>query len=127
MLAAKKEVERAISNLKQGPQSSDNLNRSLAEYLTSLGWTSQPRVLSGAAPRAFRLDFQKSRVGMEVQFGHSSFIGIDLLKLHLASYAGTIDAGIYVTVTRDQQHAFVAAGHTSWQGRWSLFAMAGPP
>ena len=47
------------------------------------------------------MDFKKERVGMEVQFGHSSFIGIDLLKLQISSYSelDQIDVGIYVTVT----------------------------
>ncbi len=39
----------------------------------------------------------KDRVGVEVEFGHSSFIGIDLLKFRAVSYSGLnkIDVGVY--------------------------------
>ena len=34
------------------------------------------------------MDFLKERVGVEVEFGHSSFLGIDLLKIQVSSYSG---------------------------------------
>ena len=45
-----------------------------------------------------RMDFMKGRVGIEVEFGHSSFLGIDLLKFQVASYSGLdkIDVGVYM-------------------------------
>jgi hypothetical protein len=47
------------------------------------------------------MDFLKERIGIEVGFGHASFIGIDLLKFQVASYSGLdkIDVGVYVVTT----------------------------
>jgi len=44
------------------------------------------------------MDFLKERVGIEVGFGHVSFLSIDLLKFQVSSYSGLnkIDLGIYV-------------------------------
>ena len=45
-----------------------------------------------------RMDFLKERIGIEVAFGHASFIGIDLLKFQEASYSGLdkIDVVVYI-------------------------------
>ncbi|MDP6613251.1 MAG: BglII/BstYI family type II restriction endonuclease, partial [Candidatus Hydrothermarchaeota archaeon] len=45
------------------------------------------------------MDFLRDRVGIEVGFGHSSFLGIDLLKFQVASYSALdkIDVGVYIT------------------------------
>lgn len=50
-----------------------------------------------------RWNFLKSRVGIEVEFGHPSFIGIDLLKFQVSSYAALdkIDVGVYIVATND--------------------------
>jgi hypothetical protein len=47
------------------------------------------------------MDFLKERIGIEVGFGHASFIGIDLLKFQVASYSALdkIDVGVYVVTT----------------------------
>jgi len=34
-----------------------------------------------------KMDFLKGRVGIEVGFGHASFLGIDLLKFQVSSYS----------------------------------------
>ena len=75
-------------------------NSILEKNFISCGWEPQPKVFPDDGPDA-KMDFKKDRVGMEVQFGHSSFIGIDLLKLQISSYSelDQIDVGIYVTVT----------------------------
>jgi hypothetical protein len=41
------------------------------------------------------LDFLKERNGIEVGFGHASFLGIDLLKFQVSSYSALdkIDVG----------------------------------
>ena len=51
------------------------------------------------------MDFLKDRIGVEVGFGHSSFIGIDLLKFQVASYSGLnrIDLGVYIVTTLNFQ------------------------
>ena len=48
-----------------------------------------------------RFDFLKDRVGVEVQFGHPSFVGIDLLIFQIASYSNldAIDLGVYIVAT----------------------------
>lgn len=49
-----------------------------------------------------KMDFLKERIVIEVAFGHSSFIGIDLLKFQVVSYSSLdkIDVGIYVVITK---------------------------
>ena len=49
------------------------------------------------------MDFLKERVGNEVEFGHSSFIGNDLLKFQIGSYSelDKIDVGVYVVATKN--------------------------
>ena len=51
------------------------------------------------------MDFLKERIGIEVGFGHASFLGIDLLKFQVASYSGLdkIDVGVYIVTTREFQ------------------------
>jgi hypothetical protein len=51
------------------------------------------------------MDFLKDRVGIEVAFGNSSFIGLDLLKFQVSSYSGLdkIDVGIYIVATKNFQ------------------------
>ena len=51
------------------------------------------------------MDFLKERTGIEVGFGHASFIGIDLLKFQVASYSGLdrIDVGVYIVTTAEFQ------------------------
>ena len=44
------------------------------------GWEDQPDVFQGEDEPSARMDFLKERVGIEVGFGHASFIGIDPLK-----------------------------------------------
>jgi len=63
------------------------------------------------------MDFLKERVGIEVGFGHASFIGIDLLKFQVSSYSALdqIDVGIYVVTTRKfQKH--LASLDQKWEG-----------
>jgi len=44
------------------------------------GWESQPPVFNEPKGPSAKMDFLKERTGVEVGFGHASFIGIDLLK-----------------------------------------------
>ena len=63
------------------------------------------------------MDFLKEWVGIEVGFGHASFIGIDLLKFQVSSYSALdqIDIGIYVATTRRfQKH--MATLNRNWEG-----------
>lgn len=117
MLILRKEIDSATTELPQTAKSSVAMNESIETTLQRHRWLRQPKVLSGEFAKAYRLDFLKDHVGVEVQFGHASFIGIDLLKLHLASYAGTIDVGVYITMTSQLQKSLIEAGHEKWRGR----------
>ena len=65
-----------------------------------------------------KMDFLKDRVGIEVEFGHSSFLGIDLLKFQVCSYSSldTIDVGVYVVTTRSFQKNMLASYNQKWNG-----------
>jgi hypothetical protein len=67
------------------------------------------------------MDFLKERIGIEVAFGHSSFIGIDLLKFQVASYSGLdkIDVGVYVVTTSNFQRAMMKTYNQNWDGSLS--------
>jgi len=67
---------------------------------------------------AAKMDFLKERVGIEVGFGHASFMGIDLLKFQVSSYSGLnqIDVGVYVTTTRRFQRHMTVEHAQKWDG-----------
>ncbi len=48
------------------------------------------------------MDFLKERIGIEVGFGHASFIGIDLLKFQVSSYSSLdkIDVRVYIVIQK---------------------------
>ena len=77
-------------------------NKILDAEFKKRGWLCQPQVFDNDDDAYARFDFMKDRIGVEVQFGHASFIGIDLLKFQVASYSGldSIDFGIYITTTK---------------------------
>ena len=60
----------------------------------------------------------KERVAVEVQFGHASFIGIDLLKFQMASYSNLdlIDFGVYITTTKAMQKYLKTKYNRNWDG-----------
>jgi hypothetical protein len=64
------------------------------------------------------MDFLKEKIGIEVGFGHSSFIGIDLLKFQVASYSGLnkIDVGVYIVTTKDFQNRMLREYGKTWEG-----------
>lgn len=64
------------------------------------------------------MDFVKERVGIEVGFGHASFIGIDLLKFQVCSYSGLdkIDVGVYIVTTRKFQKRMKKEYEQNWEG-----------
>lgn len=67
------------------------------------------------------MDFLKERVGIEVGFGHASFIGIDLLKFQVSSYSALdkIDVGVYVVTTRQFQRR-MRDYKQNWEGSLSF-------
>ena len=80
-----------------------NYNNLLRDSFTKRGWTSQPDVFGEEDDAYAKFDFLKSRIGVEVQFGHPSFMGIDLLKFQIASYSNLdqIDVGVYIVATNN--------------------------
>jgi len=119
-LAIKQEVETILTSgeINIASLSRPNFNRILRESFVARGWQDQPHVFSEEDDPAAKMDFLKDRVGIEVGFGHSSFMGIDLLKFQVSSYSGLdqIDVGIYVTTTRRFQRYIADAHQQKWEG-----------
>ncbi|MCB2228314.1 MAG: hypothetical protein KQH53_16660 [Desulfarculaceae bacterium] len=95
-----------------------NFNKLLDESFSEKGWQSQPTVFSDTADPSAKMDFLKDRVGIEVEFGHSSFLGIDLLKFQVASYSGLdkIDVAVYIVTTRSFQKRMKNEVNLKWDG-----------
>jgi hypothetical protein len=118
-LALKQEIEAILTSeeIEVASLSRPNFNKVLREQFVAHGWQDQPHVFSDEEDPAAKMDFLKERVGIEVGFGHASFIGIDLLKFQVSSYSGLdqIDVGVYVTTTRHfQKH--MATYQQKWEG-----------
>ena len=95
-----------------------NFNKILNSEFEKRGWESQPPVFDREDDAYAKFDFLKDRIGVEVQFGHSSFIGIDLLKFQVASFSNldTIDFGVYITTTAAFQKELKNKYGLKWGG-----------
>jgi hypothetical protein len=118
-LAIKQEVEGILTSdaLEIATLSRPAFNKVLRGSFVAKGWTDQPHVFGPEDEPGAKMDFLKERVGIEVGFGHASFIGIDLLKFQVSSYSSLdqIDVGIYVVTTRKfQKH--LAEQAQNWEG-----------
>lgn len=106
-LSLKQEIEGILldSSINVARLSRPVFNKVLRDQLVSKGWASQPPVFDEPGDPAARMDFLKERIGIEVGFGHASFIGIDLLKFQVASYSALnrIDVGVYIVTTKNFQ------------------------
>ena len=93
-------------------------NKILDAEFNKRGWVTQPPVFDKDDDAYARFDFLKDRIGVEVQFGHSSFIGIDLLKFQVASFSNldTIDFGVYITTTAAFQRELKNKYGLKWDG-----------
>ncbi len=104
-LSIKNELEDIIreSTIDLSQLSRPVFNDILKEHFIQKGWISQPDVFGRDTDAYARFDFLKDRVGVEVQFGHPSFVGIDLLKFQIASYSNLdeIDLGVYIVATNN--------------------------
>lgn len=80
-------------------------NSLLDEELSLFGWTEGIYKYNDMVDPLSQLDFIKDRVGIRKEFGHSSFIGADLLKFQIASISDQdlIDLGIYIVTTKNFQ------------------------
>ena len=119
-LALKQEVESILTSgaIEVASLSRPNFNKVLRDLFVARGWHDQPHVFSDDEDLGAKMDFLKERVGIEVGFGHASFIGIDLLKFQVSSYSGLdqIDVGIYVTTTRRFQKHMASQHQQKWEG-----------
>ncbi len=119
-LALKQECEEILcdSNLEISELSRPAFNAKLDEAFAAAGWETQPAVFGGDSQPMAKMDFLKDRVGVEVQFGHSSFIGIDMLKFQIGSYSelDKIDIGIYVVTTKNFQKRMTQEIGQNWSG-----------
>lgn len=117
-LATKKEIENIISSIRPGGYSRPKLNEVFENEFVSRNWQKQPQVFEEITDIAARIDYLKDRVGVEVAFSHSSFIGIDLLKFQTLSYSNLdkIDVGIYITVTNEYRKRLQRKYKEKWSG-----------
>jgi len=119
-LTLKNEVESILTSetIDIATLSRPNFNKVLNEAFVARGWQAQPHVFSAEEDPDARMDFVKERVGIEVEFGHASFIGIDLLKFQVSSYSALdqIDVGMYITTTRRFQKHMAAQHKQKWEG-----------
>jgi hypothetical protein len=119
-LAIKQEIEAVLQDPSIDPRelSRPRFNELLGQLFTARGWQSQPEVFPEPQDPSAKMDSLKDRVGMEVEFGHSSFIGIDLLKFQVSSYSSLdqIDVGVYVVTTRAFQKRMVTEYSQKWDG-----------
>jgi len=93
-------------------------NAILDEQFQQKGWNRQASIFPADVEAYAKLDFLKERIGVEVQFGHASFIGIDLLKFQIASYSNldNIDLGIYICTTKNMQKYLNNNYNLNWNG-----------
>jgi len=110
-LNSKPALEQEIEEILTSPKiditdlSRPRFNEILREHFVNKGWESEAPLFDEPDDPHARLDFLKERVGIEVGFGHASFLGIDLLKFQAASYSGLdkIDVGVYIVTTKEFQ------------------------
>jgi hypothetical protein len=97
-------------------------NALLQERFVAQEWASQPTVFDDPNDPGAKMDFLKERIGVEVGFGHASFIGIDLLKFQVSSYSALdkIDVGVYIVTTSNFQKFMKAQCHQNWEGSLSF-------
>ena len=119
-LALKREVEETLQEEIQDSSvlSRPGLNGLLDKRLVARGWQRQPPVFDEPGDPGAKLDFLKERIGVEVGFGHASFLGIDLLKFQVASYSALdkIDVGIYIVTTANFQRRMKTEYKQNWEG-----------
>jgi len=123
-LAIKQEIEDILfdERILLDNLSRPNFNKLLEELFVDRGWESQPAVFDEPGDPSARMDFLKERVGIEVGFGHASFIGIDLLKFQVSSYSALdkIDVGVYIVTTKSFQKNMKKEFGMNWEGSLSF-------
>jgi len=119
-LAIKQEIEHILLDptIDISKLSRPYFNKILKEAFQAKGWEDQPAVFDEPSDPSARMDFLKERVGIEVGFGHPSFLGIDLLKFQVTSYSGMdkIDVGVYIVTTKEFQKRMGKEFGKNWKG-----------
>ena len=119
-LSVKREIEAVILEAGEDLPSLTRpvFNEKLDSLFVAKSWQRQPAVFGDTDEPAAKMDFLKERIGIEVEFGHSSFIGIDLLKFQVSSYSGLdkIDVGLYVVTTKNFQKVMKKTYGNNWDG-----------
>ena len=118
-LALKNELENVLTApVDPSLLSRPSFNEILKQRFIANGWTGQPSVFAEADEPGAKMDFLKGRIGIEVGFGHASFIGIDLLKFQVSSYSALdkIDVGVYVVTTAKFQKVMKTQYSQKWEG-----------
>ena len=123
-LTLKQEIESIIidPNIDITTLSRPHFNEILDEKFVEKGWERQPPVFNEPKDPSAKMDFLKNRIGIEVAFGHASFMGIDLLKFQVASYSGLdkIDVGVYIVTTKQFQKIMKRDYNKNWEGSLSF-------
>lgn len=119
-LTLKQEIEEVLLNplIKLDELSRPKFNKILEDLFVAKGWQSQPQVFEDEDHLGAKMDFLKDRIGIEVGFGHASFLGIDLLKFQVSSYSSLdkIDVGVYIVTTKDFQKIMREKFNNNWEG-----------
>ena len=123
-LALKQEIETILRDpsIDLSQLSRQNFNNVLQQLFTKKGWENQPPVFDEPSDPSAKMDFLKERIGVEVAFGHASFIGLDLLKFQVSSYSGLdkIDVGVYVVTSKQFQRTMKKEFGLNWDGSLSF-------
>ena len=123
-LSIKQEIEYILNHpsIKIQDLTRPKFNELLDIIFKKKGWECQPAVFDEPRDPSAKMDFLKDRIGVEVEFGHSSFIGIDLLKFQVASYSGLnkIDVGVYIVTTKSFQKRMKNEVGLKWEGSLSF-------
>jgi hypothetical protein len=119
-LALRHEIENILTDkaIDIAALSRPAFNPVLRTAFKAKGWEDQPSVFQEPGDPAARMDSLKDRVGIEVGFGHASFLGMDLLKFQVASYSGfdKIDVGVYIVTTGEFQRQMKVKYNQNWEG-----------
>jgi hypothetical protein len=122
-LARKKEIEKILTNpgIDISSLSRPHFNKILDIAFVKADWERQPNVFDEPKDPSAKMDFLKDKIGVEVAFGHASFLGIDLLKFQTASYSGLdkIDMGVYIVTTKNFQKKMKKEYNQNWDGSLS--------
>ncbi len=102
------------------------INAKFQKHLVGKAWQKEKAVFSSEDEKAdqdLKIDFWKSKIGIDVAFNHRSFIGGDLLRLQAAAeVTDIIDVGVYICATKkflkeiqpNDHNSLVSYERTEW-------------